>query len=132
LKRAITVSLLALTLASCAGDVERALIAQFFAASRLRDLTALHSLATVVFEPGADGIVTTFEVVSISARTTAGAGPESQDVVIGAPVRLPDGRTVKKTFVITMTRGLPDSQARWSGWMITAIRDAAAPSTRQS
>jgi hypothetical protein len=122
-KTALTVSLLTLTLASCSGDVERTLMTQFFAASRLRDLTALHSMATVVFEPSVDGIVSTFEVVSISGRRGSGAGPESEDVLIRAPVRMPDGRTLSKRFVVTMRRGLPDSEQRWGGWTITAIKD---------
>ena len=43
---------------------------QFFAASRLRDLTALRNVSTVVFEPASDGIVTSFEITGI-VRATA-------------------------------------------------------------
>jgi hypothetical protein len=125
-KTAVTISLLALTLASCSGDAERRLVAQFFAASRLRDLTALRSLSTVVFEPSTDGIVTTFELLSISAGSGSGAQPKSEDVLIAALVRMPDGRTASKRFVVTMQWGRPDSEQRWGGWMITAIKDAPA------
>ena len=38
-----------LTLVGCGPVAERTLIEQFFAASRLRDLTALSKVATVVF-----------------------------------------------------------------------------------
>jgi hypothetical protein len=125
-KATVAVSLLALTLASCAGDTERRLIAQFFAASRLRDLTALRSLATVVFEPSTDGLVTTFELLSISAAGGAGAQPKSEDVLIAASVRTPDGPTVSKRFVVTLQWGRPDSEQRWGGWMITAIKAVPA------
>jgi hypothetical protein len=128
------IGLVTLTLASCAGTAERTLIAQFFNASRLRDLTALDNFSTVVFEPATDGIVTSFDLVEISAVPLPDSRLVSKDVFISAPVRLPDGRTVVKTFVITMTQGLPGSdQRRWNGWMITAIKAApASPSTPRS
>jgi hypothetical protein len=56
----------ALTAIGCSGASERVLLDQFFAASRLRDLTALARFATVVFEPRPDGIVTEFVVVSVT------------------------------------------------------------------
>lgn len=125
--------LLALTLAGCSAAAERTLIAQFFAASRLRDLTALRSLATVVFEPKTDGIVTDFELLKIDAVSESVAQPPSKRVLIAAPVRTPDGKTVPKTFVVTMQRGRPGSDPRWGGWMITAIQAGpASPSTPRS
>lgn len=127
-----------LTFLSCSASAEQLLLSQFFAASRLRDLTALQNFATVVFEPGADGVVTSFDVTRVTA--TKGSDGQvvskdvSKDVSISAPVRLPDGRMVLKNFVITMQRGLPGSdQNRWGGWMITAIRDGSgSPSTPRS
>ena len=120
-----------LTVLSCGTDPERTLLTQFFAASRLRDLTALGKISTVVFEPASDGIVTSFEIT----RVTPARGPDGQvvskDVSIVAPVKLPAGRSVAKTFVITIRRGLPGSnRSRWGGWMVTAITDGpASPST---
>ena len=64
---ALAVALVTLTVLSCAHDAERALLNQFFAASRLRDLTALQKIATVVFEPARDGIITTFEILQMTA-----------------------------------------------------------------
>ena len=129
-RAAVVVLLMTLTAAACAPDAERALLTQFFAASRLRDLTALRKFSTVVFEPASDGIVTSFDISGMTAVQGADGLPVSKDVSIAAPVRLPDGRTVLKTFVIRMTRDRPGSQDSGSGWMITAINErAASPST---
>jgi hypothetical protein len=132
--RALAVSLATLTLVSCAGTAERTLLAQFFAASRLRDLTALANISTVVFEPAADGIVTAFDVLGIAAAPSPDGRPVSKDVFISASVRLPEGQTVVKAFIVTMRRGLPGSDPRrWDGWMITAIKEGlASPSTPRS
>jgi hypothetical protein len=135
-------SLMTLTVLSCSAPAEQRLLTQFFAASRLRDLTALHNFATIVFEPGVQGVVTSFDVTRVTATqgsdgqvVSKGVSKDvSKDVSISAPVRLPDGRMVLKNFVITMQRGLPGSdQNRWGGWMITAIRDGSgSPSTPRS
>ena len=104
-----------LTFLSCSAPTERTLLAQFFAASRLRDLTALHKFATVVFEPASEGIITSFDVT----RVTAANGSDVKEVSISAPVRLPDGRIVLKNFAITI-----------QGGVVTAISERpAAPST---
>ena len=109
MKTARGVVLLTLLVSSCSGAADRSLLTQFFAASRLRDLTALSKISTVVFEPAADGIVTSFDIVAIAGDTA------SKQVSISAPVRLPDGRTVMKNYAITIQRG-----------MITAISESAA------
>ena len=62
----LTASLLTLTIAACSRADERILLNQFFAASRLRDLTALRNVATVVFEPATDGIVTRFDLLGVT------------------------------------------------------------------
>ena len=129
-RAAVVVLLMTLTAVACAPDAERTLLTQFFAASRLRDLTALSKFSTVVLEPASDGIVTSFDISGETAVQGADGGPVSKDVSISAPVRLADGRTVVKTFVITMARGRPGAQEPGSGWMITAINErAASPST---
>jgi hypothetical protein len=128
--RAPIVSLMTLTVLACAPDTERTLLTQFFAASRLRDLTALRKFSTIVFEPAADGIVTSFEISGTTAVQGPDGLPVSENVSLSAPVRLPDGRTVLKTFVVTMERRRPDAQDPVNGWMITAITErAASPST---
>jgi hypothetical protein len=133
-KTAIGATLI-LTLASgCSGATERTLITQFFASSRLRDLTALHGLATIVFEPATDGIITSFDLLGVSVVQSDQERPVLEEVSISAPVKLPDGRTVRKAFVITMQRGdAAGDPARGTGWMITAIKAGLeSPSTPRS
>ncbi|HEY6211858.1 MAG TPA: hypothetical protein VIW45_06215 [Vicinamibacterales bacterium] len=101
---------LALVASACAGP-EQPLLDRFFAASRLRDRTQLQAIATVVFEPRERGIVTKFTVV----RVDASGG--RRVVTIHAPVELPDGRTVQKTFAVTLTL---DNEQRW---IVTAVDD---------
>jgi hypothetical protein len=93
-------ALLALTAVACGHAAERRLLTQFFAASRLRDLTALSKLATVVFEPLSDGVVTDFDITAVTSSTK----PDVKTVSIAAPVRLPDGRTIEKAFDVTVER----------------------------
>ena len=130
----LSVWLTALTLAACLAPAEHPILTQFFAASRLRDRTALATFATVAFEPNSDGIVNTFSITSVTVEqrepltrealarrqpviALSVADPRnpvdatkhegdlvSKDVTIEAPVRLPGGQTVEKTLVITMQR----------------------------
>ena len=125
---------MALTLASCSAAAEQPLLTQFFAASRLRDLTALQTIASVVFEPNVQGVITSFDVTQVVSVVEPTGDRESKEVSISAPVRLPDGRTQQKNFVITITRGRSDGGTNhWGGWMITAIRDGSgSPSTPRS
>jgi hypothetical protein len=127
---ALAVALVMLTVPSCAHDTERVLLNQFFAASRLRDLSALNKIATVVFEPARDGIVTTFEIVQMKAVPVPNGTPESEAISISAPVRLPDGQTVTKTLVVTMERRpVEGDQDPARGWLITGfIAGPAVPS----
>jgi hypothetical protein len=115
------VATLALLLAACATP-EQALLEQFFSASRLRDTTALQSIATVVFEPHQQGIVRTFAIVAVGE--TERNGHAVKDVTVEAPVSLPDGRTVQKKLVVTMERGEPAAR-----WLVTGVRDVEASPT---
>ena len=99
LRRAVA-ALMAVAVLGCGHATERTLLSQFFAASRLRDLTALRKFSTVVFEPASDGIVTGFDITSVTEHNG------SKEVSITAPVRLPDGRMVSKDFAITIQGGL--------------------------
>jgi hypothetical protein len=132
--RLLVASVLALALTSCSSPGEEPLLSQFFAASRLRDRTALQDIASVSFEPNVQGIITRFEVTHVVSVAEAGGESESKDVSISAPVRLPDGQTVQKHFVVTMNRPRTAGDTNhWGGWMIRAIRDASAsPSTPRS
>ena len=113
MKTALAVSLLTLTALGCGHDAERALLDRFFAASRLRDFTALRTVSTVVFEPAADGIVTSYEITGVEARGAV------KTISITAPVKMFDGRTVTKRLAITI-----------AGGVVTAISEpGASPST---
>jgi hypothetical protein len=114
-----------LAVIGCSTAAEQSILSQFFAASRLRDTTALKNIATVVFEPGTQGIVTSFEITKIEPYRND-RELVSETVSISAPVKLPSGPTVQKDLVITMQRGT-------GHWIITAIADApprpGSPST---
>ena len=116
--------------AGCVGASERAIIGQFFSASRLLDTTALDRVATVIFDPRTQGTVTTFSIerVSLARRKTA-----SKEVTVSARVRQPGGTTRQKRFVITMQRAeghADDGGGAAGGWIITGFRDAEGASTR--
>jgi hypothetical protein len=72
LRAAVAISLINFAAAGCASPPEEAVLAQFFAAARLRDHTALASFATITFEPHVDGIVTEFDVTHVTAEQRTG------------------------------------------------------------
>lgn len=120
----LALSLATLTASSCSSAQERAILERFFAAARLRDKTALASFATVVFEPHIDGIVTEFHIVGVTReRPTRGGGTRSKDVTIEAPVRLPDGRAVPTTLVVTIQRDVLNADKDTArSWIVAGIR----------
>ena len=61
----LAVGALALVM-GCSGGAEQKVLDDFFRASRLRDNTTLGNFATVSFDPRTDGIVQSFDVVSVS------------------------------------------------------------------
>jgi hypothetical protein len=92
---------LSAALAGCSGARERALLDQFFSASRLRDLTALRTVSSVVFEPREQGTVLGFQIKSIE-EVSAG----SKIVHVDAQVRRPNGQTGRETLLVTISGGL--------------------------
>jgi hypothetical protein len=98
--------------AACAGP-ERPLLEEFFAASRLRDRTALQKISTTIFEPRERGIVRKFDIVKVASRGGAGR----KEVTISAPVAAPDGGTVQKTLEVTLELN-PSGR-----WMVTAVSE---------
>lgn len=129
---ALVVSMMAMTALGCGPNTERAVLTQFFSASRLRDLTALQKIATVVFEPARDGIITSFDIVQMTAVQGPNGLPVSEGITISAPVRLPDGRTVLKNLVVTMEHRPAGDQDPSHGWLITAFIERPEPaSTRR-
>jgi len=100
--------------AGCSNAREHALLDQFFAASRLRDLTALRSISNVVFEPREQGTVLSFDIKGVE-EVSAG----SKLVRVEAQVRRPDGQTAREILLVTI-----------SGRMITGV--VVVPSTPRS
>ena len=96
-------------MAACTGGPERAVLDRFFQASRLRDLTALENVSTVIFEPRQDGTVLSYEITSI--RQTAG---DSEEVLVSAIVRLPSGTEQQRPLVVTLKRVKEQ-------WMVAAV-----------
>jgi hypothetical protein len=88
---------------------EEVLLRQFFEESRLRDRTALASIATVVFEPTRDGVVQDFRMSNIEM-----AGSMKR-VAIDAQVRSFDGVTTARRLVATL-------ELFEGRWRITNIR----------
>jgi hypothetical protein len=106
--------LISAALPGCSNAREHALLDQFFAASRLRDLTALRNVSNVVFEPREQGTVLSFEIKSVE-DVSAG----SKVVRVDAQVRRPDGQTAREMLLVTI-----------SGRMITGV--AVVPSSPRS
>jgi len=128
MKRATTlVVVLAASLAGCGPKPEEPVLAEFFNASRLRDRTALQQIATTIFDPARDGIVTDFKIAGVEAHEAGGRATE--DVSISAPVKPMDGPTVEKQLVVTLEK---DATGMRSGvkvrWIVTGVRvDGTAP-----
>lgn len=110
-------------LAACGHPAERALVDQFFSASRLRDRTAAQSVATVFFDPKDQGLVREFTIRNVTSEEESG-GVVSKNVTIRASVESLDGVTAEKTIVVTMQRR-PNA-----AWLITGVTVAAADPSR--
>ena len=122
--RATSLMLLALTLAAvgvvgCSAKAEEPILKQFFAASRLRDKTALQEFSTVTFEPLESGIITTFEITGVTVEQSE-AGNVTKNVTITAPVIQPDGQTVQKTLVVIL-------ELKLGRWLITGVAASRPP-----
>jgi hypothetical protein len=107
---------LGLLAVGCSGDAEHRILGQFFAASRLRDLTAVSEVATVVFEPRSNGTVLDFAVEHVGAEQRSGERLR-KNVTVSARVRLPSGEILQKTLIVTMEQTLAGN------WMVTAFKD---------
>ena len=111
--------------AACSVPPEQPIIADFFAASRLRDTTALAKFATVVFEPREQGIVASFEIERVGAERTSG-DMRVKDVLVRAVVRDREDRSVERRLAVTLQkrRNADDAHALYGGWIVTAITAA--------
>jgi hypothetical protein len=123
-RRSIFLFAAAAIAAACSVAPEQPIIADFFAASRLRDTTALAKFATVVFEPREQGVVASFEVERVAPERSAG-DMRVKDVFVQAIVRDRDGRSGSRRLAVTLQkRRGADPHARYGGWIVTAVRDA--------
>lgn len=106
---------------ACGHPAERALVDQFFSASRLRDKTAAQSVATVFFDPKDQGLVRDFTIKSVTPEEESG-GVASKNVTLRATVESLDGVKSQKTIFVTMQR------RQGAAWVITGVTVAADPS----
>ena len=110
-------------LTACGHPAERALVDQFFSASRLRDRTAAQSIATVFFDPKDQGLVREFTITNVTPEEESG-GVVSKNVTIRASVESLEGVKAEKTIFVTMQRRAD------AAWMITGVTVAAADPSR--
>ena len=129
------------TLSACGPAADEPVLAQFFAAARLRDHTALARIATVVFEPNADGMVTEFKLIDATPERQATAIPDvvelslkgretertavdvvSKDLTVDAQVRQFDGNSAQKTLMVTLQRAVSKDRRVVGRWIVTGIR----------
>lgn len=108
---------------ACGHASEKALIERFFATSRLRDRTAVQSVATVFFDPKDQGLVRQFVITNVAPEEQS-RGIVSKNVTVRASVESLAGVTSDKTIFVTMQRR-PDA-----GWMITGVTVAATAPSR--
>lgn len=128
--------LAALAAVACSVPPEQPIVGDFFAASRLRDLTALSKFSTVVFEPKEQGTVARFHIVRVLPLRVEGDRSVKQ-VDVAAEVRVPpDGHVVEKALTITLqkrTREVDAERTLYDGWIVTGVTDApASPATPRS
>jgi hypothetical protein len=112
--------------AACSVPPEQPIVADFFAASRLRDTTALAKFATVVFEPREQGIVASFEIERVTPERSVG-DMQVKDVLVRAVVRGGEGHAGDRRLNVTLQkrRGADDPRALYGGWIVTAVTDVA-------
>jgi hypothetical protein len=112
-------------LTACGHRAEKALVDQFFSASRLGDKTAAQSVSTVYFDPREQGLVRQFTIKGVTPEEVSG-GVASKNVTLNASVESPDGAQAEKTIFVTMQR------KPGAAWMITGVMVAvpAPPPSR--
>jgi hypothetical protein len=137
--------LAAAMLVACSSASEQPILTQFFGASRLRDKTTLAGFAAVAFEPNTDGIVTSFDITSVSPerRTPLASKPRapahddangthaSETVVVDKSINSGpehvdiakyDGELVAKDVTVSAPVKLPGGQTVRKSLVITMER----------
>jgi hypothetical protein len=107
-------------LTACGHPAEKALVDQFFSASRLRDRTAAQSVSTVFFDPKDQGLVRQFTIKGVTPEEENG-GVASKNVTLNASVESLEGVQSQKIIFVTMQR------RPGAAWMITGVTVAGDP-----
>jgi len=135
--------------AGCSGGSEKKLLEDFFRASRVRDNVTLGNFATATFDPRTDGIVQSFDVVSVSEEK-ASPLPLKQFAKAVADAREADAafstekRTYQNTNIVAIDRVLKTVAAgknvsakdvavkdTWDKWSADALKHKKAISDAQ-
>jgi hypothetical protein len=108
---------------ACSVPAEQVIISDFFAASRLRDLTALSQLSTTIFEPRGRGTVSRVRVERVTGERAEGQAV-LKDVTVEATLHRPDGSTAQVSLVVTLARPVAESEQGplYGGWKVTAVK----------
>jgi len=142
MSRSLAITLAAATLIGCSSMSEQPILQQFFSASRLRDNTTLAGFAAASFEPGADGIITSFTITNVSPgqrkplalKSLAKAAEDAvaaETVVVdmsinGGPTHVDvtkyDGELVSKDVSIAAPVKLPSGQTAQKNYVVTMQR----------
>lgn len=149
-RRLVAAGMLLVLGSACSSAEDTLLLERFFAASRLRDQTALDRFATVIFEPTVDGTVSTLDVVRVSPEVVQD-GPATpnvgrvteislddpladqtsapqqvvlvgREVTIDARVRRPDGSIGTERLLVELRRAIVKQPPRTGRWVVTGFR----------
>jgi hypothetical protein len=112
---------------ACGGSHERAVVDRFFRAARLHDLTILQTFSTTDFVPTIDGIVTRFEIDTISAERTIqlppGEYPRSEVVRLSIDPPYSDtGTLTEKEIALRAEVRRGEAAAQWHDMTVTLQR----------
>jgi len=135
--------------AGCSGGSEKKLLEDFFRASRVRDNVTLGNFATATFDPRTDGIVQSFDVVSVGEEK-ASPLPLKQYAKAVADAKEADAafstekRTYQNTNIVAIDRVLKTVAAgknvsakdvavkdTWDKWSADALKHKKAISDAQ-
>jgi hypothetical protein len=123
-------ALVAVGVAACAAQPERVTLDQFFNASKALDKAALEHVATVTFDPQANGVVEKFDIVNVKSD------PDSKKIVtVAAQVKIAgQAELTDKTIVLTLAkRASQKDTADGEQWIVTGfIERLGTPMTPRS
>jgi hypothetical protein len=149
----VAVVVVATAAASCSHRVEQRTLQDFFDLSRLGDRAALGAIATVRFDPSADGVVTAFTIASVDAADSTPFGDDarrnriaalslgdrggpaaidghsgrlaSETVKASATVRLESGQLLEKTVSVVLARAVLSGDETTGRWIVTGFTATA-------